>query len=185
MSNYYKVKLKESLPEFIVLDPTMLRVLNIQAEHLEQLLKELNSLDEQIDIEKATTMLEMWEKMLGIKTNTSLSLDTRRKNILSKLMFAETLNIKNFEKILSTYTKNINIQDKTDIPYTFLVSIDQQLTTTELREIERVIEEIKPAHLAYHLGYIKGLNNYFKFSTRIIDRDYFQCGMLRSGMVIL
>lgn len=115
---------------------------NILSENVE-------SLRNQFFIESATYGLDNWEKMLGISKNT-FDVLTRRENIKAKMRSKGTTTftmIKNLCEAYSNGIVEINVDHKN---YSFeIVFVSTIGVPLSFEELDRVINEIKPCHLAH------------------------------------
>ena len=114
----------------------------------------------QFFVESATWGLDKWEKMLGIPKNT-LDYVTRRENIKAKMRARGTSSIKTIKNICEAYSYGevdiiVNHED-----YSFEVHFVGSIGVPKaFAELDKTIEEIKPAHLAcsYKFNYNTNFN---------------------------
>ena len=107
-----------------------------------------NTLD-QMFVEKATHGLDRWEKMLGIPKN-NFNLQTRRENIKAKMRSRGTSSIEVIKNICEAYSNGI-VEINVDYSnYSFEISFISTIgVPLSFEELDRVINEIKPCHLAH------------------------------------
>lgn len=145
------IKLIDHLPYFYDNGPAK----DIQGSIEKELLiirKKLDELIEQCFVDTATTGLNYWESMLDIKTNTALSIKDRRDNIKAKMRLKGTTTIELLKNVASSYTKQeIDIIVNSD-DYSFIVEfVVNDVSNACIIELDKIIDEIKPCHLAHLL----------------------------------
>ena len=117
---------------------------------------EANSINNEVDntlnqfyVDSATYGLDNWEKMLGISKNNN-NIQTRRENIKAKMRTRGTSNlsvIKNICEAYSNGTVEINVDYSN---YSFEISFISTIgVPLSFEEMDRVVNEIKPCHLAH------------------------------------
>ena len=117
---------------------------------------EYNSVSEEISntltqlfVDEATWGLDSWEKMLGISKNNN-DIQTRRENIKAKMRSRGTTSIEVIKNICEAYSYGeveiiVNHSD-----YSFIVNFVGSIGIPKaFAELDKTIEEIKPAHLAH------------------------------------
>ena len=117
---------------------------------------ESNSVSEKISntltqffVDEATWGLDSWEKMLGISKNNN-DIQTRRENIKAKMRSRGTTSIEVIKNICEAYSYGeveiiVNHSD-----YSFIVNFVGSIGIPKaFAELDKTIEEIKPAHLAH------------------------------------
>jgi hypothetical protein len=109
----------------------------------------VESIRNQFFVDSATYGLDNWEKMLGISKNT-FDVLTRRENIKAKMRSKGTTTftmIKNLCEAYSNGIVEINVDHKN---YSFeIVFVSTIGVPLSFEELDRVINEIKPCHLAH------------------------------------
>ena len=114
------------------------------------LLDEKNDLLDQFFIDTATWGLDDWEDLLKIKTNSKLDFDTRRSNIKAKMRGKGTTTIEVIKAISEAYTKtNVDVEVFSNL-FSFTLSfITNNCSYNIILELDKKIEELKPAHLEH------------------------------------
>ncbi|MGO0907730.1 putative phage tail protein [Clostridioides difficile] len=114
------------------------------------LIDEKDDLLEQFFIDTATWGLDDWENLLGIKINYKLDFDTRRSNIKAKIRGRGITTIKVIKAISEAYTKiNVDVKVFSNL-FSFTLSfITNNCSYNTILELDKKIEEIKPAHLEH------------------------------------
>ncbi|MFB5877107.1 putative phage tail protein [Clostridioides difficile] len=114
------------------------------------LIDEKDDLLEQFFIDTATWGLDDWENLLSIKVNYKLDFDTRRSNIKAKMRGKGTTTIEVIKAISEAYTKtNVDVEVFSNL-FSFTLSfITNDCSYNTILELDKKIEEIKPAHLEH------------------------------------
>ncbi|MFA9088588.1 putative phage tail protein, partial [Clostridioides difficile] len=114
------------------------------------LIDEKDDLLEQFFIDTATWGLDDWENLLSIKVNYKLDFDTRRSNIKAKMRGKGTTTIEVIKAISEAYTKtNVDVEVFSNL-FSFTLSfITNNCSYNTILELDKKIEEIKPAHLEH------------------------------------
>lgn len=95
----------------------------------------------------ADTSLDRWENEFGITTNKSLTIDERRKRILSKLRGLGTSTIEQIKSICLSYVEDANIiENNSDYSFTIELISSYGFPIFIMNLLE-TLENIKPAHL--------------------------------------
>ena len=113
------------------------------------LFENVEDLKNQFFVDSATYGLDNWEKMLGISKNT-FDYQTRRENIKAKMRSRGTTSINTIKNICEAYSNGeVDIVvNHTD--YSFEVNFVGSIGVPKaFAELDKTIEEIKPAHLAH------------------------------------
>ena len=117
---------------------------------------ESNSVSEKISntltqffVDEATWGLDSWEKMLGISKNT-FDYATRRENIKAKMRSRGTTSIEVIKNICEAYSNGIVEINVSHSDYSFEISFISTIgVPLSFEELDRVVNEIKPCHLAH------------------------------------
>ncbi|MCC0693374.1 putative phage tail protein [Clostridioides sp. ZZV14-6387] len=114
------------------------------------LLDEKDDLLDQFFVDTATWGLDDWENLLGIKINYKLDFDTRRSNIKAKIRGRGITTIEVIKAISEAYTKtNVDVEIFSNL-FSFTLSfITNNCSYNTILELDKKIEEIKPAHLEH------------------------------------
>ena len=103
----------------------------------------------QFFVDSATYGLDKWEKMLGISKNNN-DIQTRRENIKAKMRSRGTTSIDVIKNICEAYSNGIVEINVDHINYSFeIVFVSTIGVPLSFEELDRVINEIKPCHLAH------------------------------------
>ena len=132
---------------------------------------EANLINDEVDntlnqffVDSATYGLDYWERMLGIPKN-NFDYITRRENIKAKMRSRGTTTILVIKNICEAYSNGIVEVIVNHSEYSFIIDFVGTIgIPNAFAELDKVIEEIKPCHLAhsYKFNYNthKDLSNY-------------------------
>ena len=113
------------------------------------LFESVEDLKKQFFVDSATYGLDNWEKMLGISKNT-FDYQTRRENIKAKMRSRGTTSIEVIKNICEAYSYGeveiiVNHSD-----YSFVIDFVGVIGIPQaFAELDKTINDIKPAHLAH------------------------------------
>jgi len=121
---------------------------------------EANSINDEVEntlnqfyVDSATFGLDKWEKMLGISKN-NFDYQTRRENIKAKMRSRGTTSIEVIKNICEAYSNGIVEINVDHTNYSFEVSFISTIgVPLSFEEMDRVVNEIKPCHLAHTYKY--------------------------------
>lgn len=103
----------------------------------------------QLFVDEATWGLDSWEKMLGIAKN-NFDYQTRRENIKAKMRSRGTTTLSLIKNICEAYSYGEVDIIPDHANYSFVISfIGSMGVPKALDELNKIIEEIKPCHLAH------------------------------------
>lgn len=129
--------------------------------------KIINTLN-QFFLMDSDTSLDHWEKDFGIATNNNLSIDERRKKILSKLRGLGTSTIDQIKSMCLSYVKDANvIENNADYSFTIELISNTGFPAFIMNLLE-ILEEIKPAHLRLNLKMNSLTNDDLFFRTTML-----------------
>ena len=117
---------------------------------------EANSINDEVEntlnqfyVDSATYGLDYWEKMLGISKN-NFDYQTRRENIKAKMRSRGTTSIDVIKNICEAYSNGIVEINVDHANYSFEISFISTIgVPLSFEEMDRVVNEIKPCHLAH------------------------------------
>lgn len=134
-------------------DRFMLTLFQLAGVEVDELWQWVHEIRQQAFPQTATWGLRYWEQKLGLPVNESLPIEERRKRIITWMTSEWPVTRKRMEKIVSEASGVSAVVEQNIAPYTFRVyfhwvrDVPLNLTT-----VQNVIEETKPAHLAYELA---------------------------------
>ena len=117
---------------------------------------EANSINNEVEntlnqffVDSATYGLDKWESMLGISKN-NFDIQTRRENIKAKMRSRGTTTVSVIKNICEAYSNGIVEVIVNHSDYSFIIDFVGTIGIPKaFAELDKAIEEIKPAHLAY------------------------------------
>lgn len=159
----YFIDLKQYVPSFISEIIEMETIYDVQGTELGGLLYYLNDIFKQFFIDTATWGLVYWENEYGLETNLTMSYEERREVIKAKKRGQGTTTkemIKNVAEAFSGGEVNI-IEDNAN--YSFIVQfVGIKGIPKNMQIFKNMLEDIKPAHLAYSFKYTYTVWNVLK-----------------------
>ena len=113
------------------------------------LFENVEDLKNQFFVDDATWGLSNWEKMLGISKNNN-DIQTRRENIKAKMRSRGTTTLSVIKNICEAYSNGIVEINTNHSDYSFEISFISTIgVPLSFDEMDRVVNEIKPCHLAH------------------------------------
>ena len=117
------------------------------------LFENVEDLKNQFFVDDATWGLDNWESMLGISKNNN-DIQTRRENIKAKMRSRGTTSIEVIKNICEAYSNGIVEINVDHANYSFEISFISTIgVPLSFEEMDRVVNEIKPCHLAHSYKY--------------------------------
>lgn len=139
--------------------PELMEIQRVAGLSMDELNQDVQFWLDQFCIDTATVGLPGWERAVGIKTDLTLSLDTRRAKVKAKLLGLGVTTAEVICAIVERFTGGVaTLQEWVD-DYTFRVTVEGVLNQPEsLDAMRHSVAEVKPAHLAheYALSYQSG-----------------------------
>ncbi|HBF4375627.1 putative phage tail protein [Clostridioides difficile] len=160
------MKLIDKLPSFYNNDITR-KIQEAYDIELETLRETYDDTFDQFFVDTATWGLDYWENILSIKNRFDLSIEDRRSNIKAKMRGKGTTTIEVIKAISEAYTKtNVDVEVFSNL-FSFTLSfITNNCSYNTILELDKKIEEIKPAHLEHKFEMILfNQNSMFASST--------------------
>lgn len=113
----------------------------------------LEDLFNQIFVDTATWGLDLWEKNYGLKTNHSLSYETRRGLIKNRLNVLETTTAKRIQTVAQELTgTTIWVEELPEKSHINIFIMTRDAIPNNLNVLRDWIELVKPAHLGYTIA---------------------------------
>lgn len=129
---------------------TISEILKVEQEQLELEEKAIDNLIREFFIDTATFSLDTWAKFAGIEDDPLLDLDIRRSNITAALKSKETTTIEVIKSIAESYSNGTCEVVEDYANYKFTVKFTGTVgVPSRIDEIRKIIDKVKPAHLAY------------------------------------
>ncbi|MCD9025740.1 YmfQ family protein [Cohnella silvisoli] len=154
MSSIRGKEMMTYLPGYYATSRIMSTNMDAQGTELDKLFQALDGTLEQYFVTTATWGLDLWERELGIPTDTAKPIDQRRSVILSKIRGIGTVTVSLIKSVSEAYdggTVEITVHPEV---YSFTVKfIDTRGIPPNLDDLKEVIEQIKPAHLVVEYSF--------------------------------
>lgn len=129
---------------------TISEILKVEQCQLELEEKAIDNLIREFFIDTATFSLDTWAKFAGIEDNPLLDLDIRRSNIKAALKAKETTTVEVIKNIAESYSNGTCEVIEDYANYKFTVKFTGTVgVPSRIDEIRKIIDKVKPAHLAY------------------------------------
>ena len=142
------MSLINKLPSFYENDTTKV-IQNSFTVEADSINNEVENTLNQFFVDSATYGLDKWEKMLGISKNNN-DIQTRRENIKAKMRSRGTTSIEVIKNICEAYSNGIVEINVDHANYSFEISFISTIgVPLSFEEMDRVVNEIKPCHLAH------------------------------------
>ncbi|HBF8833568.1 TPA: DUF2313 domain-containing protein [Clostridioides difficile] len=143
------MKLIDKLPQFYNNSITS-KIQEAYDIELETLRETYDDTFDQFFVDTATWGLDYWENILSIKNRFDLSIEDRRSNIKAKMRGKGTTTIEVIKAISEAYTKtNVDVEVFSNL-FSFTLSfITNNCSYNTILELDKKIEEMKPAHLEH------------------------------------
>jgi hypothetical protein len=98
-----------------------------------------------------TWSIGIWESAYGFEPGDAMPLERRRQRILAKIQSRPPINPEAIRRGVEAFTGDWARVTENVAPHTFDVAV--QSTRAQFAEVRKYIRDIKPAHLAFTLGY--------------------------------
>jgi acetolactate synthase small subunit len=150
----YFVDLSRYAPPFLAEIRELAEIYWAQGYEVGQLQHDLEDLIDQCYIVTATWGLSRWEQMLGVATNMSLTYEQRREILMAKLRGQGTTTRKMIEDTAVSFSGG-EVKVIEDNPnHLFIIQfIGIKGIPRNMQAFVSMLEDIKPAHLAYRFEY--------------------------------
>lgn len=140
------------LPQFIIDDPDINELLKVEQQELDIFEAYVELIRDQVYISSASLYLTRYEKMFGLETNESLSVQERSARILAKLNTRTNSTVEAIKNVVTSISKSPTEIDENYDEYTFMINIIRDIDEiVSVEDIRNAVEIIKPAHLDYHI----------------------------------
>ena len=129
---------------------TIREILKTEQHQLELEEKAMDGLMREFFIDTATFSLGTWAKFAGVEDNLLLDIDIRRSNIKAALKAKETTTVEVIKSIAESYSNGTCEVIEDYANYEFTVKFTGTVgVPSRIDEIRKIIDKVKPAHLAY------------------------------------
>ena len=153
-SENYFVDLAGYAPPFLAEVRELAEIYRAEGPEIGLLQHELRDMLDQCFIETATWGLARWEQMLGVATNMSLTYEQRREILMAKLRGHGTTTKRMIEDTAATFSGGeVNVIEDNPNHLFVIQFIGIKGIPRNMQAFINMLEDIKPAHLAYRFEY--------------------------------
>jgi len=142
-------RMLEMLPPYERNSIVFQEIMKAEEKQFNKLDANIEDLEKQLNPDTATWGLSIYEKELGLQIEPDISIEMRRSLIKAKLLMQPPSSKTKFIEILKSFVENAEIEEIFN-DYSFNVILKTLDTVGDkLPYIQQVVEDFKPAHLAY------------------------------------
>ena len=150
----YFVDLARYAPPFLAEIRELAEIYRTEGYEIGRLEYELNDLADQFFISTATWGLTRWEELFGIATNLSLTYEQRREILMAKIRGSGTVTRQMIEDTAATFSGGEVEVVEDNFNSLFIIRfIGIKGIPRNMQAFIAMLEDIKPAHLAYRFEY--------------------------------
>lgn len=140
------------MPSLYSESKTMSQLFSVEELEIQALKNALESVLNQFFIEDADSTIERWEKEVGIKQKTELTIEQRRRNVMSRLRGYGTITVNELKTILGSYLYGEAAITEKNTAYLIEVDFINEVGIPDNMEaIETLLSIILPAHLEHKI----------------------------------
>ena len=161
------INLSRNLHKVMRSDPFAAALTGSIGESMTALDNRIDSFIDQLDVDRATWALEVYEKEYGIVTDRNKPLDERRSVIKSKMRGGGSLSAAQIKIVADSFTNgdvSVSLDSGILIEFTSVIG-----TPPNMDDLKTALELIKPAHLPISYKYrylrIKDIHNVMSIKT--------------------
>lgn len=162
---YFSEKKPDSIKDSSIFDKVYASI----GRQLDKLLRDKEDLILQLNPQTCTWTIDMWEDMCGIEHSTK-PIEVRRANVVSKLSQISPITRLKVENIVKNFDKDGYVEN---IPgqYIFRINLNVECNS-DIYQLRKIIEDIKPCHLAYILKYFMLYKYFYKIDFKSFINVY-------------
>lgn len=154
------------VPPFLLQSQVFQTLYNIENTELNAVENAINDILNQCFIDTATWGLKYWEQLLNISVDENKPAEYRRSVIKSKIRGTGTITVNLIKAVVESYSNGEVTINENVSPYTFEVKfIGAKGIPPNLDDLKKIINEIKPAHLAVQYSFTYTVWNEVKNTT--------------------
>lgn len=153
----------QEFKEFIALGITV----DLEIEDINKEIKKVY--ENQILSSSDINIIGRWEKILGMKSNSSLTIEQRRMDVIARLNARAPITVKSLKNIIQTMTGNECIIAVDYGNYDFDIILDRKgIIPLNLKNLIEQVDIMKPANMTYDVNvkYVKYLDIISKFTYK-------------------
>lgn len=150
----YFIDLAKYAPPFLAEIREMAEIYRTEGYEIGLLQHEIKELTDQFYIPTATWGLDRWETVFGVTTNLTLSYEQRREILMAKLQGRGTTTKRMIEETATAFSGGEVKVIEDNLNHLFIVQfIGIKGIPRNMQSFIAMLEDIKPAHLAYRFEY--------------------------------
>jgi hypothetical protein len=154
------------MPKYYATSKIIENLNNANAKELTNFNTNLDTVLNQFFISTADFTLERWEKEFGIEINNNLNIEFRRTRIKAKMRGQGTVTVSLIKNVAESFSNGLVdvIEDNTN--YQFTIKFVSALgIPPNMSDLQKAIEDIKPAHLKALYAFTYNTNNDLSIMT--------------------
>ncbi|CAI3582368.1 conserved hypothetical protein [Clostridium neonatale] len=156
------MQLRNLVPREIIEIKDIEEIYKSQQVQLDKSEVDIHDLLNQFSVNTCTWGIVLWEKFIGILSDSSKSLEERKARVLAKIRGQGTTTIEAIKNICNAYADNTEVVEHTSEYWFELLLESYNGFLTDIESLYNTITEVKPAHLGvkYKLTAITKSNFY-------------------------
>ena len=157
------MQLIEHYPEFLRESESFAKIQQAMNGEVQKLRDNLQDLLKQCFVESATWGLALWERQVGIAPDDTKETAARKAAVIARLQAPATTTVSRIKEIAESYADRTAAVIEHYADYSFTIRFSEKKGIPEKqKELERVIEEIKPAHLGVSYEFLYTIHQELK-----------------------
>ncbi len=150
----YKTEMLKALPTYYYNSEVMNNLLEADTKELRRLEFELDTFQDSLFIDSVVENVNRWEQDLGISSDVSKPYDFRREKVKAKLRAVGTTTKAMIETVAAAFSNGEVEVIEDNASYSFKIKFTGiKGTPANMADLSAILEEIKPAHLAFAYDY--------------------------------
>ena len=141
------MQLRNLVPREIIEIKDIEEIYKSQQVQLDKSEVDIHDLLNQFSVNTCTWGLVLWEKFIGILSDSSKSLEERKARVLAKIRGQGTTTIEAIKNICNAYADNTEVVEHTSEYWFELLLESYNGFLTDIESLYNTITEVKPAHL--------------------------------------
>lgn len=141
------MQLRNLVPREIIEIKDIEEIYKSQQVQLDKSEVDIHDLLNQFSVNTCTWGIVLWEKFIGILSDSSKSLEERKARVLAKIRGQGTTTIEAIKNICNAYADNTEVVEHTSEYWFELLLESYKGFLTDIESLYNTITEVKPAHL--------------------------------------
>ena len=142
------MQLRNLVPREIIEIKDIEEIYKSQQVQLDKSEVDIHDLLNQFSVNTCTWGIVLWEKFIGILSDSSKSLEERKARVLAKIRGQGTTTIEAIKNICNVYADNTEVVEHTSEYWFELLLESYNGFLTDIESLYNTITEVKPAHLS-------------------------------------